>query len=79
MQAYKRMATIEASSRLVLTDLPFRPGERVEVLVVSDEEERAAERQALCDLLQRTREAPAVTAVTEDEIRAEIQAVRDAA
>ena len=78
MRAYKRIATVESSSRLVLTDLPFTPGQRVEVVVISEEEDTNAKGTALKSLFSRTQNIPAVQAVTEDEIRLEIETVRSA-
>jgi len=42
MLAHKRYVTIPPSGSLVLEDLPLRPGQRVEVVLISDEEERQA-------------------------------------
>ncbi len=78
MQAYKRIATVDPASRLVLTNLPFRPGQRVEILVVSEEESAREQRETLKDLFGRTQSIPAARKVTDEEIRAEIEAVRNA-
>ena len=36
MIAYKRTVTIQNPRRLVLDDLPFQPGQRVEVVVLAE-------------------------------------------
>ncbi len=72
---YKTKATIKESNQLVLRDLPFRPGQQVDVLLVS-EEDRAARVAALRSLLAQTQALPSVQAVTEEDIAAEIAAYR---
>ena len=78
MRSYKKIATVDSSSRLVLTDLPFTPGQRVEVVVISVEDDTNAKGTALESLFSRTHNIPAVQVVTEDEIRLEIETVRSA-
>lgn len=34
MNAYKKYATIDNSQPLVLADLPFKPGQKVEVIIL---------------------------------------------
>jgi len=75
MADYRRRATIEAPGRLVLNDLPFRPGQQVEVLVRS-EEDRAARCRELAVLLKNVQSLPSAAAVTEEEILKEIAAHR---
>ena len=38
MNAYKKYLTIEDPNNLVLSDLPFTSGQRVEIIILSDEE-----------------------------------------
>lgn len=39
MNAYKQYVTINESKQLLLSDLPFNPGQKVEVIVIADEQE----------------------------------------
>jgi hypothetical protein len=39
MNAYKQYVTINESKQLLLSDLPFNPGQKVEVIVLADEQE----------------------------------------
>jgi hypothetical protein len=41
MFAYRRYATVQKSKRIVLADLPFRPGQRAEVVVIAEDESPA--------------------------------------
>ena len=72
---YKTRVTIQEPNRLVLTNLPFRPGQRVEVVVI-DEGERAERLGALKALLAKTQALPQARTISEEEIAAEIAAYR---
>ena len=72
---YKTHATIQDPNRLVLTDLPFRPGQRVEVVLV-DSDDRADRASELRALLARTQGLPQARAISDEEIAAEIAAHR---
>jgi hypothetical protein len=77
MIAYKKYVTITDPDRLVLSGLPFRAGQRVEVLLIAETTtDRAARVQELRELLQTTQELPAAQAISEAEIAAEIAAYR---
>jgi hypothetical protein len=67
---YKTQVTIQEPNQLVLTDLPFRPGQRVEVVVI-DEAERAERLSALKALLAKTQALPQARAISEEEIAAD--------
>ncbi len=76
MRAYKKYVTIKDPKSLTLVDLPFRPGQRVEVVMIADDEEREKRVQELRSLLKKTQSLPAAKAVTEDMIAEEISAYR---
>jgi hypothetical protein len=76
MNAYKKYITIEDPNRVILSDLPFKPGQRVEVIILSEDNERSAISEELRDLFDRTQALPGVKDITEDEIAAEIEAYR---
>ncbi len=75
MMTYKTTLTIEDPSRLVLSNLPFPAGQRVEVIVTADE--RSAPVQQLKELLRTTQALPQAQSISEEEIRAEIEAYRN--
>lgn len=73
---YKRYVTIEDSRRVVISDVPFRPGQRVEVVMIAEDEESASRLQELKQLLQATHGLPPAQALTEDDIASEIETYR---
>lgn len=76
MDAYKKYITIEDPNHVVLSDLPFKPGQRVEVIILSEDNERVALLQKLRDLFTETQAIHADNPMTEEEIAAEIEAYR---
>ena len=52
MNAYKKYITIEDPNHVVLSDLPFKPGQRVEVIILAENSKRAAISEELRDLLE---------------------------
>ena len=75
MKAYRTYLIVEDPKRVVLTDVPFSAGQRVEVLMVQDESsERLTEE--LRTLMKETQNLPQVKALSEVEIREEIEAYR---
>jgi hypothetical protein len=76
MQAYKMMATVQRRQRLVLENLPFAEGERVEAVVWASEESRQPLLADLKALFAETQALPQLETITEDEIAAEIAAYR---
>ncbi|HTG17246.1 MAG TPA: hypothetical protein VK747_18485 [Blastocatellia bacterium] len=77
MTAYKKYVRIKDPNSLVLTDLPFRAGQVVEVVVIAqnggEPEEQARNLQAL---LKETQAHPVARTISEDDIAAEIEAYR---
>jgi hypothetical protein len=75
MKAYRKHVVIADPSRLVLEDLPFHPGERVEIVVLSDDhpDGLADEMRAL---FKRTQALPHVQELTEADIAKEIEEYR---
>ena len=76
MNAYKKYITIEDPNRVVLSDLPFKPGQRVEVIILAEDSDRSAISEKLRDLFDRTQAISGIQDITEDEIAAEIEAYR---
>ncbi len=76
MRAYKKYVTIKDPKSLTLSDLPFRPGQRVEVVMLAEDEEQEKRVQELRALLQKTQALPEAKAVSEDIIAEEIARYR---
>ncbi|MEK6406008.1 MAG: hypothetical protein AABN34_03495 [Acidobacteriota bacterium] len=77
MTAYKKYVTIKDPKSLVLTDLPFKHGQVVEVVVIAQDNGELEERvRGLQALLKETQTLPQAKAISEDEIAAEIEAYR---
>ena len=77
MTAYKKYVTIKDPKSLVLTDLPFKEGQVVEVVVIAQDNGDSQERvRALQALLRETQALPQAKAISEEEIAAEIEAYR---
>lgn len=76
MKAIKRTVTIEDPKELILTNLPFQQGQRVEILLLAEEDPayRVAE---VRELFRATQELPQAQTITEEEIAAEIAAYRN--
>ena len=76
MQAYRTHLIIKNPHRVTLSNLPFQPGQHVEVLFLADEENQSAVVQELESLFKETQSLPHIQAFTEDEIAAEVAAYR---
>ncbi|MCT7950733.1 hypothetical protein NG798_13105 [Ancylothrix sp. C2] len=76
MFAYKKYVTIEDPSKVVLSDLPFKVGQRVEVIILVENDQKAALTENLRELLKETQALHANNPMTEEEIAAEIEAYR---
>lgn len=76
MLAYKRYVTIKDSARLELTGLPFRPGQRVEVVIIAQDEEQEARVEKLRALFKATQALPQAKSLSEDTIAEEIEEYR---
>jgi len=76
MSVYRKQIIIQDPARLVLSDLPFSPGERVEIQIESEslpKTEAAHEWKALFEQIDKS---PDVRRISEEEIAAEIAAYR---
>ena len=76
MIAYREYITVQESRQIVLSNVPFQPGQRVEVVLIAEEEWPTARVQELRALFKATQALPEAWAITEDEIAAEIAAYR---
>ena len=76
MKAYRRLVVIKDPKRVVLADVPFEAGERVEVLMLSPDDARASLQVDVKTLLRATQTLPSVQALSDSDIIAEIAAYR---
>lgn len=77
MQAYRRYLTVSDSKQVVLNDVPFQPGQRVEVLVLTTNEVDRGATQELEALFKETQALPQAQSLTDEEIAAEVAAYRN--
>lgn len=76
MRAYKKYVVVEDTHRVVLSDLPFEAGQRVEVVLIADEPQAVARLETLQTLLTSTQALPQARSLTEADIAAEVAAAR---
>jgi len=76
MTSYKTIITIEDPDQVVLSNLPFEKGQRVRVVLLTEDDKRAAIGQTFRTLFKETQTLPGVNEITEDVIAAEIAAHR---
>jgi hypothetical protein len=76
MQAYKTYARVQASGELAIGQLPFAPGALVEVLVVGAERNAVESEQEWGRLMQTVQNLPQAQAISDADIAAEIDTVR---
>ncbi len=73
MRAYRTHLTVKDPKRVVLTDLPFRAGQRIEVLILREDSSAVRDFELL---LKETQSLPQSRAISETDIAAEIAAYR---
>ncbi|MEA5505020.1 hypothetical protein VB735_18295 [Halotia wernerae UHCC 0503] len=76
MNAYKKYITITDPKQVILSDLPFQAGQRVEIIILAEDNLKSEIRKKLRDLFDKTHLLPGVQDITEAEIAAEIEAYR---
>ena len=76
MTEYQKYITIEDPNCLVLSDLPFVPGQRVKLILTIEDEQQSTSSETLKTLFKTTQALPQVQAISNDEIAAEIAAYR---
>jgi hypothetical protein len=74
MTTYRKYITIEDPNQITLSDLPFRAGEMVEVVLKTPEKIDGDRLKKLQALFKATQSLPQIQAITEEEIIAEINA-----
>ncbi len=76
MTTYRKYITIADPNNVTLSGLPFHPGQRVEVVLISRGEPLPAHLQELQTLFQTTQALPQAQTISSEEIAAEIAAYR---
>ncbi len=77
MKAYRKFLPIQDPKNVVLSDVPFDAGQRVEVLLLPKAEELNTHIDELKRLFKTTQSLPQATAISEDEIAMEVEAYRN--
>ena len=76
MQTYRTLGVVQESGQILLSNLPFRPGQLVEVLVLGEDQHQNGLTEKLALIFKETQALPQVQVLTEAEIAAEIAAYR---
>jgi antitoxin ParD1/3/4 len=76
MKAYKIYLTIRDPKHVVLPDVPFHSGQRVEVVLLATEDDQDTRVNELKTLFKTTQKLPQAKSITEQEIAAEVEAYR---
>ncbi len=76
MLAYKQYVTIKDPAKIELSGLPFRAGQRVEVVMIAEDDDRATRVEELRTLFRSTQSLPQTKAITEAMIAEEVEAYR---
>ena len=76
MIACKRIVTVEDPSRLILSDLPFPAGQRLEIVMIAEEDKPGMTAGELRRLLRETQNLSSAQTITEEQIAEEIAAYR---
>lgn len=76
MTTFKTFVTVDDLGQVILSDLPFQKGERVRVVILSEDDEAVTISQRFRKLFRETQALPGVAELTEEDILAEIAAYR---
>ena len=76
MKAYRTSLTVNDPKQVVLTDVPFEAGQRVEILVLPQNQAGSGALAQWKSLSQQTQALPQLEKLTDEEISAEVDAYR---
>ena len=76
MLAHKQYVTISDPAKMELTNLPFRKGQRVEVVMIAEDDDKSDRVDELRVLFKKTQALPQAQAISEDMIAEEIEEYR---
>jgi hypothetical protein len=74
MTTYRTQLTVSESNQVLVDNLPFAPGDVVEIVIRKPRNQDLADRWR--QLMKETQSLPQAQAITEEEIAAEIEAYR---
>ncbi|MBV8882784.1 MAG: hypothetical protein JO235_02110 [Chroococcidiopsidaceae cyanobacterium CP_BM_RX_35] len=76
MTVYQKYITIEDPKNVIFSDLPFAAGQRVKVVITTEDGQQLKDIETLKTLFKVTQSLPQIRAINADEIAAEIAAYR---
>ncbi len=76
MKAYKTFSIVDALQNITLSDLPFAPGQKVEVVLLESRKKTKSNITSLKKLFKKTQSLAHVKKITEEDIEKEIRAYR---
>ncbi|GFE62531.1 hypothetical protein [Geobacter sp. AOG2] len=76
MLAYKQYVTIKDPAKVELNGLPFRAGQRVEVVMIAENDDQATRSEELRALFRATQALPQAQAITDETIAEEVESYR---
>lgn len=76
MLAHKQYITINDPAKMELTNLPFRKGQRVEVVMIAEDDDKLDRVDELRALFKTTQALPQAQAISEEMIAEEIEEYR---
>jgi len=76
MNAFKIYTTVNNSNQIVIENSPFKKGEVLEVIIVSENSDKSSKIKELKSLFQLTQEIIADKNITDDDIENEISNFR---
>jgi|SaaInl8_200m_RNA_FD_contig_41_195792_length_714_multi_2_in_0_out_0_3 antitoxin ParD1/3/4 len=76
MKAYRKYLTVSDPGHISIYNVPFRSGQKIEVLLLPAEDEKDMYLKELKDLFKETQQLAQAKAISEDEIYAEVEAYR---
>ncbi len=77
MQVFRRYLTIHDPKHVIIPDVPFHSGQRIEVLLFSTDDETKTMKQELQNLLKSTQTLPHSHVISENDIANEIKAYHE--
>jgi len=76
MKTHKTFATVQEPNKIVLDDVPFDKGQRVEALLLGPDQDETDRLLRLESLFKETQSLPQIKAITEEDIVVEIKRYR---
>ncbi len=77
MQLYRTVITVDDPNQIVLNNVPVQPGDRVEIVVRAESDQKPDVAESAKQLLQMTHALPQLESSSEADIAAEMAAFRN--